>query len=344
MGNHHSNSKFLGCHNKEENGDSDRPNNFFDRLSKIFSFLHSSFINEAIKGLFQKARSIFCRPRPTKTSSTHSVSESLLHEDWSQDLQCHEINIDDAIVVSGKSPPDATQKACTSSNTIIGPKNANLGEAIGKVNKVSVVVDKGIWIKHYSSRHRILLVGEGDFSFSASLARAFGHASNMIATSLDSKTFLKKNYPHAWPNIVELTDRGCVVMHWVDATKMAKDEYLRGFKFDRIIFNFPFAGFLKDLSRESQLGHHRKLVRLFMKDAKGMLSENGEIHITHKTNGFNLEWDLESLAASQRLRLIEAVDFKHHHYPGYNNKRGFGGDESFNCDPSKTYKFGRAMP
>lgn len=42
------------------------------------------------------------------------------------------------------------------------------------------------WLKHYSSDHEILLVGEGDFSFSFSLAKAFGSAFNMVATSLDS--------------------------------------------------------------------------------------------------------------------------------------------------------------
>ena len=43
------------------------------------------------------------------------------------------------------------------------------------------------WIKHYSSSHKILLVGEGNFSFAACLGRAFGSAANMVATSLDSK-------------------------------------------------------------------------------------------------------------------------------------------------------------
>lgn len=40
---------------------------------------------------------------------------------------------------------------------------------------------------------KILLVGEGDFSFAACLAKSFGSASKMGATSLDSKgtnTFL----------------------------------------------------------------------------------------------------------------------------------------------------------
>lgn len=41
--------------------------------------------------------------------------------------------------------------------------------------------------KHYSSFHNILLVGEGDFSFALCLARAFGSAVNMVATSLDDR-------------------------------------------------------------------------------------------------------------------------------------------------------------
>jgi 25S rRNA (uracil2634-N3)-methyltransferase len=43
------------------------------------------------------------------------------------------------------------------------------------------------WKKHYSSNHKILFVGEGDFSFSLSLAKAFGSAHNLVATSLDSQ-------------------------------------------------------------------------------------------------------------------------------------------------------------
>ena len=42
-------------------------------------------------------------------------------------------------------------------------------------------------IQHYSSTQKILLVGEGDFSFSACLARAFRSAANMVTTSLHSK-------------------------------------------------------------------------------------------------------------------------------------------------------------
>lgn len=68
---------------------------------------------------------------------------------------------------------------------------AGVSEEVVEIKTIctTVVVDEGQgrWITHYSSSHRILLVGEGDFSFAACLATAFGMAPNIIATSLDSQ-------------------------------------------------------------------------------------------------------------------------------------------------------------
>ncbi|KAG8376838.1 hypothetical protein BUALT_Bualt09G0105500 [Buddleja alternifolia] len=178
------------------------------------------------------------------------------------------------------SATSATFTTTTITNSI---KNSSTANDANSNSTVPMCPPVERWIKDYCSLHRILLVGEGDFSFSSSLAKAFGCASTMAATSLDSK----------------------------------------GIKFDRIIFNFPFAGFFKQLSRECQL---RSLVSEFLENAKVMISENGEIHITHKTNAFHLEWNLEDIASSHGLRLIEVVTFDHRDYPGYNTKRGFGGE------------------
>lgn len=43
------------------------------------------------------------------------------------------------------------------------------------------------WLGLYSSTQSILLVGEGDFSFSLALATAFGSGANLVSTSLDTK-------------------------------------------------------------------------------------------------------------------------------------------------------------
>ncbi|KAL3814112.1 hypothetical protein ACJIZ3_015380 [Penstemon smallii] len=250
----------------------------------------------------------------------------------------------DTINTIGILKPAAAAPAPASSGKIKEQRQRQGGSRGGKKrknnNNVDVAINELKRIKHYNNQQKILLVGEGDFSFSACLALAFGRAPNIIATSLNSKEFLEKNYEKAASNIENIRMRDGKVMHGINATKIAKHASLGHIKFDRIIFNFPFAGFFTNLSHESVLRRHRRLVSLFMKNAKEMLSEDGEIHISHKTNGSHSEWNVESMASSHGLRLIQAVKFKQRDYPGYNTKYGFGGDQNFNCNPSKTYKFG----
>ncbi|XP_034704161.1 uncharacterized protein At4g26485-like, partial [Vitis riparia] len=197
------------------------------------------------------------------------------------------------------------------------------------------------WIKHYSSEYKILLVGEGDFSFSASLAVAFASATNITATSLDSIEFLSTNYRYALSNIDTLRSLGAKVMHDVDATKMAHVFPFNCMRFDRVVYNFPLAGFFPNASREDQIRRNQMLVQLFLENAKKMIHIDGEIHIVHKSNGFFLEWNLEFLASRVGLRLVEEEPFNFMDYPGYRTKYGFGGDNNFNCNPSRTYKFGK---
>ncbi|KAH0461956.1 hypothetical protein IEQ34_009531 [Dendrobium chrysotoxum] len=100
-----------------------------------------------------------------------------------------------------------------------------------------------MWTNCYCSAHKILLVGEGDFSFSLYLATAFGSAFNIVATSLDSYAVLLKKYRKAQSNVKKLKKVGATILHEIDATRMKYEVFLSNHKFDRIVFNFPHAGF-----------------------------------------------------------------------------------------------------
>ncbi|KAG7556419.1 hypothetical protein ISN44_As11g024550 [Arabidopsis suecica] len=60
----------------------------------------------------------------------------------------------------------------------------------------------------YSNEQKILVVGEGEFSFSLSLAKAFGSATNITALSLDIREELGRNYNNGKVNVEELERLG----------------------------------------------------------------------------------------------------------------------------------------
>jgi hypothetical protein len=59
----------------------------------------------------------------------------------------------------------------------------------------------------FSDRKKILIVGDGDFSFSLALAIYLG-GKNLIATCYDSKRDLLEKYPNALSNIDALETAG----------------------------------------------------------------------------------------------------------------------------------------
>ncbi|GMN36697.1 hypothetical protein TIFTF001_006219 [Ficus carica] len=198
------------------------------------------------------------------------------------------------------------------------------------------------WRKHYSSRQRILLVGEGDFSFSVSLARTFGSARNMVATSLDPLEKIQEKYGKGMRNVMELEEMGCLVLFGVDAKQMSQHFFLKTQRFNRIVYNFPHVGFLYPEDSCCQIQMNKTLVKEFLKNAKALLrKDDGEIHITHKEGDPYNKWNLEKKAEKIGLSLNEIVPFRKGDYPGYDNKRaqGCNADAPFHLGDCSTYKF-----
>ncbi|KAI3695209.1 hypothetical protein L1987_78200 [Smallanthus sonchifolius] len=204
-----------------------------------------------------------------------------------------------------------------------------------------IAINEAKWANHYSSDHQILLVGEGDFSFSLSLAMVFGSAQNIVATSLDSYDLVIKKYKRAKTNLEMLYGYGAQLLHGVDATRMKHYTDLQMRKFDRVIYNFPHAGFLGKEDNQQVIKKHRSLVSGFFENASRMLRPGGEIHVSHKTTGPFKTWNIEDLAWKSSLALLECVEFNIADYPGYNNKRGDGSrpDQPFHLGKCATFKF-----
>ncbi|KAM0915782.1 hypothetical protein ACQ4PT_010604 [Festuca glaucescens] len=202
--------------------------------------------------------------------------------------------------------------------------------------------DDGIkWLRHYSSAQGILIVGDGDFSFSLALATAFGSGENLVATSLDSYGALTRKYGKAEANVTELKRLGATVLHGVDAKTMKLHSCLKMRRFDRIVFNFPHAGFNGKEDHLHVINAHKQLVHRFFANARHLLRPYGETHVSHKTGLPYDTWDIEQLANDSCLILVREVDFFKEDYPGYNQKRGAGAkcDQPFALGPCCTFMF-----
>ncbi|KAL6656209.1 hypothetical protein ACP70R_007035 [Stipagrostis hirtigluma subsp. patula] len=196
-------------------------------------------------------------------------------------------------------------------------------------------------VGHYSSAQSILIVGDGDFSFSLALANGFGSGANLVATSLDSYVALRSKYSEGESNIMELKRLGCTVLHGVDVKTMKFHADLKNRKFDRIVFNFPHAGFKGRETEVHVINSHKELVRGFFRNARYLLHHHGEIHVSHKTGHPYDRWDLEKLASESSIVTTGKARFQKQDYPGYNQKRGDGPkcNKSFKIDPCCTFKF-----
>ena len=205
----------------------------------------------------------------------------------------------------------------------------------------------------YSLEDTILLVGEGNFSFSLALAEQLTSGHGMVCTSYDTELIVKEKYPESVEILEALNDYESQVLYGIDATKLDKHAIIRKNRFSKIIFNFPHVGLgIKDQDRNIKA--NQELILDFLASASTLLQSKrygdefeGEIYITLKTGLPYDLWEVKSLAKSCGLITVRSFEFNPNDYPGYEHRRTIGFEEHISArgnaeitkNPPKSFVF-----
>nr|XP_014041800.1 unnamed protein product [Salmo salar] len=202
----------------------------------------------------------------------------------------------------------------------------------------------------------VLLVGEGNFSFSAALSRivametddlAGGRGLRITATCLQTKEEALRHHGSAH-NIHTITHSGGEVLFEVDCTRLSECVCLRGRQFDRVIFNFPHCG------RKSGVRKNRLLLKHFFLSCVGVLKEEGEVLVS-LCNGqggtpadrpmreWHNSWQVVAMAAEAGLILNEVRPFDGEKPDGYQSTGYRSQDKCFHAEQGVTHVFSRSV-
>jgi 25S rRNA (uracil2634-N3)-methyltransferase len=167
--------------------------------------------------------------------------------------------------------------------------------------------------------NHVLLLGEGDFGFAASLATLWGDCSKLVATALQSEADVLA-LAGAEDNVETIRACGGTVLFGVDASRLHSGQDVGRKKgFDRVVFNFPLVNGGRPRDPPAFTAANQSLLReVFHHVSTGsLLAENGELHITLPRGQPYDGWSLPTLAKLARLRVKRAVPFDLTCFPGY---------------------------
>ncbi|KAI8953971.1 hypothetical protein F4801DRAFT_68291 [Xylaria longipes] len=190
----------------------------------------------------------------------------------------------------------------------------------------------------FTPEDKILLVGDGDLSFAASLVEHH-YCVDVTATVFEkNREELLEKYPHAEDNIAKIeAEEGCRVLFSVDATKMVPftnklgrsktsgSENASGAAgvMDRIIFNFPHVGG-KSTDVNRQVRYNQELLVSFFQRAIPSLAPGGSIIVTLFEGEPYTLWNIRDLARHSGLQVERSFRFQATAYPGYHHARTLG--------------------
>ncbi|KAG9253875.1 uncharacterized protein F5Z01DRAFT_132886 [Emericellopsis atlantica] len=208
----------------------------------------------------------------------------------------------------------------------------------------------------FSKTDRILLLGEGDLSFAASLVKHH-NCTNVLATVYEkSEEEVLEKYPHAKENIDAITTAPAPasddeddlpsdfdpedypsdfeapekkqpwlnkILYNIDSTKPLPSVVARPAKPNRVFFNFPHVGGLStDVNRQVRNNQHL-LVETF-KRVLPILAPDGKIIVTLFEGEPYTLWNIRDLGRHCGLQVERSFAFQAEAYPGYKHARTCG--------------------
>ncbi|KAG3255160.1 hypothetical protein PI124_g313 [Phytophthora idaei] len=174
----------------------------------------------------------------------------------------------------------------------------------------------------YAPEDAVLVLGDGDFSFSCGLVKHRGTGQGVFATSFDSESQVHSKYSNAQECIAAVRSAHGLVLHDVDATKLLElPQQVKtgtGLKtipdfFQYIVFNFPHSG-------QQRVHINRALLLDFFEGARDRLTVHGEVHVTLKTRPPYSNWFIEDQAKAAGFVMKERRQFNIKLFPGYRHR------------------------
>ncbi|OBS83079.1 hypothetical protein A6R68_22917, partial [Neotoma lepida] len=195
---------------------------------------------------------------------------------------------------------------------------------------------------------RLLLVGEGNFSFTASLSDTLATGVSITATCLQHPADLEED-PVTQENLLRLRERGIEVRFGVDCTQLAHALQAHDRDFDRIYFNFPHCG------RKAGVAKNRELLAKFFLSCADVLAKEGEIHVAlcrgqggtpadKPQREWHNSWQVVAMAALGGFILSDVYPFRYEAVPGYKCTGYRSQAKSFHVEGSLNHVFTQSLP
>ncbi|XP_011300405.1 ferredoxin-fold anticodon-binding domain-containing protein 1 homolog isoform X2 [Fopius arisanus] len=196
----------------------------------------------------------------------------------------------------------------------------------------------------FNENDEVLLLGEGNFSFTKSL-RKYNLKIRITSTCYETSAINEE----AQRNIEYLRTQGVSVLLGVDATKLSEYPLLKSHKFDKIIFNFPHC------CSKMRLDKNRRLLRDFFVSSGESLKSDGQILVT-LCNGqggtlrdvpkrrWDDSWKIREMAAHGNFVLTSVESFCEDLFEDYKVTGYRGLDKKFHMNEALTHFFVKVSP